>query len=128
MSGPELRTEPIAIKASPLPPAPAEDPLTRDQWRTLLALADAVVPSVVPETSGKVSTTVRTIPAGDYASATVKIENYALGGGETGLAKAYLDEKPSLLPEFKSNLSRFVGLHIPHELKKLLAFGLDTLK
>jgi hypothetical protein len=124
----ELRTEPVDVKASPLPPAPAEDPLTKDQWRTLLAFADSIIPSVVPHSSGQTSSDVRAIPAGEYASATVSIENHALGGGHTGLAKAYLDERPSQLPAFKENVYRFLGLHTPHELRKLLAFGLDTLK
>jgi hypothetical protein len=129
MPEPELRTEPVAIKASPLPPASAEDPLTKDQWRTLLALADTVIPSIVPESPGQVSSaSVRAISAGEYASAAVKVENYALQGGETGLAKSYLDERASHLPEFKRNVSRFLGLHTPYELRKLLAFGLNTLK
>jgi hypothetical protein len=128
MSATEVRTEPVAVKASPLSPGPAEDPLTKDQWRTLLAFADCVIPSVAPESSGQASSGARIIPAAEYASALVKVENYALGGGETGLAKAYLDERPSQLPQFKENVHRFLGLHTPNELRKLLAFGLDTLK
>jgi hypothetical protein len=128
MAEPELRTEPVAIRTSPLSPAPAEDPLTKDQWRTFLAFADSIIPSVVPQSPGQISSDVRAVPAGEYASATVKVENYALGGGQTGLAKVYLDERPSQVPAFKENVYRFLGLHTPHELRKLLAFGLDILK
>jgi hypothetical protein len=123
-----LRTEPVAIKASPVPPLPSEDPLTKDQWRTLLAFADVVIPCVVHEKSSFASPEVLAIPAGQYASTIVKIENHALRGGETGLAKAYLEERPSQLPQFVDSLYRFLGLYTPVELRKLLAFGLDTLK
>ncbi|KAF2430965.1 long-chain fatty alcohol dehydrogenase [Tothia fuscella] len=127
MTEPELRTSPVAIKASPVPPLPTEDPLTKDQWRTLLAFADTVIPCIVSADSGHVSPSVRTLPNEQYASTIVKIENFALEGGQTGLAKAYLEERPSQLPQFVDQLYRFIGLYTPHELRKMLAFGLDTL-
>jgi hypothetical protein len=128
MAEPELRTEPVTIKASPTPPLPSDDPLTKDQWRTLLAFADTVIPCVVQENSIHASPDVQALPAGQYASTVVSIENHALGGGHTDVAKRYLEERPSQIPQFVDNLYRFIGLYTPNELRKLLAFGLDTLK
>lgn len=122
-----LHTAPVAIKASPVAPNSAEDPLTKDQWRTLLAFADAVVPCIVPSNS-HVTINASSIPIEQYASTSVKVERLALQGGQSDLAKTYLEERPSQLPHFKENLHRFLALYTPLEHKKLLAFGLDTLK
>jgi hypothetical protein len=118
----------VSVKASPIAPLSKEDPLTKNQWRILMAFADTVIPSIIQETRGKVAFKERAIPAGEYATVLTDIETHALRGEHNGLAEDYLAERPSQLPEFRANMHRFLGLYTPKDLRQLLAMGLDLLE
>jgi hypothetical protein len=118
----------VPRKASPLAPVPEIDPLTKNQWRTLMAFADTVVPSIVQEQHGKTAFKERALPSGQYASALTNIEHHVLHDQHNGIAEAYLSERPSQLPEFRANVHRFIGLYTPKALAQLLAVGLDLLE
>jgi hypothetical protein len=127
MSADTLPSVPVSPKASPLPPIPAQDPITEDQWRTLLALADCIIPSIQPSSSAQPSTQLG-VPDADYATALGKIEHYALADDDTSLAKKYLQEKASDIPEFRENLRRLLTFYVPTDQKKEFSLGLTLLK
>jgi hypothetical protein len=118
----------VPRKASELAPLPKENPLTKSQWRTLMAFADTVVPSIVQEQRGKAAFKERALSSGEYASALSNIEHHVLHDQHNGIAEAYLSERPSQLPEFRANVHRFIGLYTPKALAELLAVGLDLLE
>ncbi|KAE9966417.1 hypothetical protein EG328_008933 [Venturia inaequalis] len=117
----------VPRKASPQAPLPAIDPLTKSQWRTLMAFADTVIPSVVQEKRGKTAFKEAALPSGQYAAALSSIEHHVLRDEHKSIAQAYLAERPSQLPEFRANVHRFIGLYTPKALAQLLAMGLDLL-
>lgn len=118
----------IPRKASPQAPLPEIDPLTKSQWRTLMAFADTVIPSIVQEKRGKTAFKETALPAGQYAAALSNIEHHVLHDQHKGIAETYLAERPSQIPEFRANVHRFIGLYTPKALAQLLAVGLDLLE
>lgn len=124
----DMAEKAVPRKASPLAPVPDADPLTKNQWRTLMAFADTVVPSIVKEQNGKTAFKERAIPAGEYATTLTNIEHHVLHDQHNGIAEAYLAERPSQLPEFRANVHRLIGLYTPKALAQLLAMGLDLLE
>jgi hypothetical protein len=115
------------VKLSPLAPLPAEDPLTKDQWKTLLAFADTVVPSIVPASQCSNKKLELAISEGDYAVALNKIESYTKGKDST-LARKYILQKASDIPMFRENLYRLLALYVPADLKVQMTLGLNLLK
>jgi hypothetical protein len=116
----------VPLKASPLPPTAKGDPLTKDQWRTLLALADAMVPCVQP--AGAAGPKDLEVPASVYSTSLANIEKFALASDEVGLAKSYLSERPSEIPEFVESLHRLLSFYVPTDLKQQMTLGLNLLK
>jgi hypothetical protein len=118
----------VQIKLSPLQPLSSTDPLTRDQWRTLLAFADTVVPSIVP--ANQVSNPVHElgVPETEYAVAINKIEPYARHSADPQLTRKYLIQKASDIQLFKDNLWRLLSTFVPADLKVQMTLGLNLLK
>ncbi|MBE7181885.1 MAG: hypothetical protein INR71_11885, partial [Terriglobus roseus] len=128
MSAETLPADKVEPTASPLPPAPEVDPLSPSQWRTLMAFADAVIPDIAPKATAK---QYKQLAIGDneYSTVLSHLEEQCLEGGAEGLAKEYLAETPSKNPKFKESVYRFVGLHIPEDVKRQLTLvfsALDT--
>ena len=115
------------VKLSPLPPLPTEDPLTKDQWRTLLAFADTVVPSIVPSSQCSNPKLELAVNETDYAVAFNKIEA-SVAGKEPGLARNYMLQKASDIQLFRDNLYRLLSLYVPADLKLQMTLGLNLLK
>lgn len=118
----------VPRKASPQAPLPEIDPLTKSQWRTLMAFADTVIPSIVLEKRGKTPFKETALPSGQYAAALSNIEHHVLRDEHKAIAETYLAERPSQLPEFRANVHRFIGLYTPKALAQLLSVGLDLLE
>jgi len=121
-----LPSAPVPPKATPLPPLSKDEPLTKDQWRTILALADAMVPCVKP--AGAAGPKDLEVPASVYVTSLANIEEFALASDEVGLAKAYLSERPSEVPEFVESLHRLLSFNIPSDMKQQMTMGLNLLK
>src|SRR5579871_3757535 len=124
---PKINTSPVTPKASPLPPVSTIDPLTSSQWRTLLALADTVIPSIVPKTTANSSEELG-VPESNYSSALSTIEATFSQDQTKELAKEYLNERPSQLPAFKELLHRLLGTHLATDVAKSLATSLTLLE
>ncbi|KAK2762316.1 hypothetical protein FQN54_001326 [Arachnomyces sp. PD_36] len=103
--------------ASPLPPPPNEDVFSPDQWSTLLAIGDTIIPSISTTTSS-------------YSSA----KSFLLSSLEdpssddsSRLIDSYLAENPSSIPQFKDALKALFGRYIHNEGRKGLTLVLTAL-
>jgi hypothetical protein len=121
-----LSTQTVSPKAATLPPIPAEDPFTSAQWKTLLAIADAVIPAIKPVAVADVQTE---SPAKEteYETAISTLQGSSAESSEA-LAAAYLQESASSIPEFKDSWHRFFMLYTPQDARKQLAMVLNVLE
>jgi hypothetical protein len=122
-----LQTETVSPKAAPLPPLPVQDPLTPEQWRTLFAIADTIIPSIQ---SGAVrhSKGVLSVSANDYSKAVAKLQDLASPHEDPSLAESYLSERASSNPAFRDTLNRFFGFYAPQKTRNEIQLVLNILK
>ena len=92
-----LPTETATPKAAPLQPLPEVDPLTPAQWKTLLAITDAVIPSIQPFTKADPSSALA-ITDYEYSTALSTMKGLAPQGTDDAVVTAYLKENASLDP------------------------------
>lgn len=116
----------VTVKESPLPP-PTGDPLSPEQWVTLLAFADAVVPSIAPSVTATPATQLA-VDANDYATALAQVQQLAGPDVEPNLSAEYLAETPSACPGFRENIHRLMAQYIPADTRKQLLMVLNVLK
>lgn len=112
--------------ASPAPPdALPEDVLSPTQWKTLLAVADAIVPSVAPRSRGHKNKQFL-LSDKEYDATLAEI---IATGTDPELAKAYLSESAARLPGMKEAIAGTLTNVIPisqlNEIRLLLTV-LDT--
>lgn len=129
----------IIPRASPVVPIPDEDPLTPAQWKTLLALADAVVPAVVPSsaavpsssTADNESMTALALPVAEYREAVASVAAVVEGQSadeKEELARTYLGERASEIPAFRAIIRRMLAVYMPEEGRRKLTGILNMLK
>ncbi|KAF1837438.1 long chain fatty alcohol oxidase [Decorospora gaudefroyi] len=125
---PELPTEPVSPKATPLPPLPSEDPLTPAQWKTILAIADAVIPALKPTSTSKAVTDIA-VPDAVYSTAITKLGVLSLEADDDAdnAAKEYLESNASQDPAFRAELQRVFAMYMPDSQKKELRMLLNVL-
>lgn len=120
--------EMLAPLACPLPPAPEGEVFTPEQWRTLLSIADAIIPSVSPKSAANESDQLP-IPEPEYTVAKDQIQSTTFAASvESNLASKYLGESASSIPGFKEALRRTFGHYVHEEGRKGITFILSALK
>ena len=124
-----LPTEPVSPKATPLPPLPAEDPLTPAQWKTLLAIADTVIPAVKPTSTANRRTEVA-VADNEYSTAVSALRGLTPGNDPDAdtAAKEYLADNASSNPLFRLELQRIFAMYMPQTTKKQLTTVLSILE
>ncbi|RAL14814.1 choline dehydrogenase [Aspergillus homomorphus CBS 101889] len=111
-----------------IPPVPATEVLTDLQWETILALADAVVPSIRAAADNAPSTTHYTVTDADFESATATLtDTLSVSEASAGVARAYLEESASALPQFREGLQRLLADYVHKEGQNGIRFILDVL-
>ncbi|USP80136.1 hypothetical protein yc1106_07410 [Curvularia clavata] len=123
-----LQTKPISPRATPLPPLPSEDPLTPTQWKTLLAIADAIIPAIKPAATANAQTDIAT--ADNAYSNAISTLSGRIPDSEPdaeAVAREYLAVYASQDPAFQAELQRVFALYMPHSQRKELAMVLDVL-
>ncbi|KAL1642945.1 hypothetical protein SLS58_005187 [Diplodia intermedia] len=115
--------ETVTVKESPLPLL-GDDPLSPAQWATLLAFADAVVPSIAPSATANPASQLA-IGANDYATRLSNVQQLAGPDVAPELSAQYLAETPSACPAFRENIHRLMAQYIPADVRKqfLAVFG-----
>jgi hypothetical protein len=121
-----LSTQTVSPKAASLPPIPDEDPFTPAQWKTLLAIADAVIPAVKPASVANVQSEFA-VNENDYATAMSTLKGNSTESSED-VAREYLHESASSLPDFKGAWHRFFTLYTPQDARKQLVMVLNVLE
>ncbi|KAF2843546.1 long-chain fatty alcohol dehydrogenase [Patellaria atrata CBS 101060] len=111
--------------AIPRPPLPDVDPLTPEQWRTILAIADSVIPSIKPAASSHEASTNLPVPDSEYSTALSTIQGSSSAREE--LARHYLEECPSTSQDFKNALTVLFSRTLPEQGRKTLLVILDLL-
>ncbi|KAL1598803.1 hypothetical protein SLS60_007945 [Paraconiothyrium brasiliense] len=121
-----IPTATVSPKATTLPPLPAEDPLTPAQWRTLLAIAETIVPAVKPSATARGRTEI-VVTDNEYSAIVSRLKGLTpdLDGEEA--AKAVLDDNPALDPVFREELRRVIALTLPQSNRKDLSIILNIL-
>ncbi|KAJ4376812.1 hypothetical protein N0V86_006930 [Didymella sp. IMI 355093] len=123
-----LPTEPVSPKATPLPPLPKEDPLTPAQWRTLLAITDACIPSIKPISIANTETEIAATDT-EYSTALSTIRGLMPKSDPdaTVAATDYLQDYASSNPAFKQELQRIFALYMPSSTRQELITVLNVL-
>ena len=106
----------LAPLDSPLPPPPEGEVLTAAQWRTLMAIADAILPSI--EVSTTLSTEKLAVQASEYASAIDQIQKFIPVAADTEVTRYYLQENASSTPGFKESIHRQLGHYVREDALK----------
>lgn len=114
-------------------PPLAGDPVSPESWNTLMAIMDAVVPSVQRGTDSlppAVSIATVNIPKGEYEASLASLRQYAAPSEDRlkqqDLFEAYLAERPSENPVFE-RLLRHILSNIPPAKKRKLEMVLSLL-
>lgn len=121
-----LSAQPVSPKASTLPPIPSTDPFTASQWKTLLVIADTIIPAIKPQAVANAETELSTAE-NEYSIAIATLKSRSPDGDEA-LVASYLQESASSYPEFREALRRLFGLHMPSDAIKQLGFVLNMLE
>lgn len=117
----------LAPLAAALPDPPAEGPYTEDNWRTLLAIMDTVIPSIRRETIATDRSTQLTISDVEYNQTVNYLKNNANEPSSESLDE-YFDERPSQNPKFQELLKRTFVFNVREDARKGLGFILAALK
>ena len=121
-----LALEVIAPLESPLPPLPRGEFLTDSQWKTLMAIADTMIPSI--SDSSQPSQSSLSLSSTEYATAVESLKARTSSTGKADLVRAYLEESPSKLPGFKQFLHRIIGEYMREDARKGLRISLSALE
>jgi hypothetical protein len=122
-----MSTDIIIPTAAPLPPLPAADPLTAAQWKTLLAIADAVIPSIQPFSKARPSVELA-VPDAAYVTALSTLRGLAPQGTDEKVLEAYLKESASSDPAFRESFRRIVAEYMPQSSRGEFGMILNILK
>ena len=116
----------IAPLDTPLPPPPDGQALTESQWTTLMAIADAVIPSITVS-STLLNSSLCLAPA-EYASAHETITQRLPARADPNLTHRFLQENASSLPGFRELVQRILGNYIREDARKGIRVILSTLE
>lgn len=95
---------------TPIPPAPNSSFFSDAQWKTLFALADAIVPSIRTAATAK-SSTDKVISIAEWDDAVSKLSSLITGHDSVAIATRYLEEDVSSNPTFRAYVERIIGNH-----------------
>lgn len=112
-----------------MPPLPSEDPLTAAQWKTLLAISDAVIPSIKPVSVANARVEIAVVD-NEYSTAVSALRALAPDdepNAETAV-REYLADNASSNPAFKEELQRIFAMYMPQSTKKELLMVLNILE
>lgn len=120
----------------PLPPIPSVQIFSELQWKTLLSLADTVIPAVRPldRQSGSASTnTDKLIPEATLNNTISTLSTRIQANGQasedcTQLAIRFLEESASSLPAFRDSLQRTFTDYVHEEGRNGISLILNALK
>lgn len=102
-----------------LPPVPSGDYFNETQWTVLMAILDAVIPSIAAASTVTDEKTHRSVDDGEFKSATSLGQSKLVSPLSDAALKAYLEDRPSASPEFMDILRRTLSTIPPPARNKL---------
>lgn len=96
------------------------------QWKTLLSLADTVVPSIRTKEAARPADKV--VSASELNGAISKLASRISGPDSVQIATKYMDENASSNPQFRVAIQRLFSTYVPTEGKNGLSLILNVLK
>ena len=118
----------LAPLVPPMPDPPAEEAFTPEQWTTLLAIMDTVVPSVTRGAKPGSTTSQQTISDAEYDQLAAHLKETVIQAPEGKALDEYLEERPSDNPRFQALLKRSLVAYSREDIRKNLLFILSALK
>lgn len=109
----------------PTPPIPETQVFSELQWKTLLSLADTVIPSI--RSSGNTKST-KVIPASQLNAAVSTLASDIHGPDSVQTATQYLEQSASSNPAFRETVQRLLATFVHQEGKDGLSLILNILK
>lgn len=116
-------------KEPQLPHLPEDPVFDEVQWKTLLAIADVVIPALT--SAGDTQTDglhKKAIPAGEMQAAVNDLAGRIELPDADRLAREYLQENASSIPQVKEAIRRAFIVSLPPEVRQRLSTMLSTLK
>ncbi|KAK2630194.1 hypothetical protein QTJ16_001014 [Diplocarpon rosae] len=111
-----------------LPDGPPATPFTDANWTTLLAIMDAVLPSIRREGSPETRSQFRkTITDTQFHDTITHLKETVVDAPDSKALDEYLDERPSDIPRFRELLKRTLGDYVPQDARKGLGIVLASL-
>lgn len=122
-------TQPVLVPlVSPLPDPPAEGVFSPEQWTTLMAMMDAVVPSIKRGPKARSTRSQQTITDAEYNKLLEHLNKTVVGAPDSNALDVYLAERPSDSPRFQALLKRSLVAFSRDDIRKNLLFVLSALK
>ena len=118
-------TSMLATLASPLPPPPAGEVFTSEQWKTLLAILDTFIPSITNSRSE--SDSKLCVGGAEFAESIRSIQGLLPSTADPSIISTYLSESASSIQDFSPSIQRFFGQYITADNVKGLRFILSSL-
>lgn len=112
---------------APLPPLNTAQIFTDQQWQTLLALADTVIPTIRAREAPH-SSSDKVVAASELDKAVASLTDSIPGPDAKQLAIRYLEERPSANPLFKEAIQRLFSDFVHDEGKNGMSLILNALK
>lgn len=112
---------------TPVPPGPNASFFSDAQWKTLFALADAIVPSIRTAATAK-SSTDKVISIAEWDDAVSKVSSLIQGPDSAKIAAQYLEEDASSNPGFRAYVQRVLGDYVHDEGRAGLGLVMNALK
>jgi hypothetical protein len=118
----------LAPLAVALPDPPNEQFFTDEQWRTLMAIMDTVIPSIRRESMSGHEVDKLTVRDVEFTAAMDHLKKNVVDAPDSEALQEYLAERPSDNAAFQDMLRRSLVQYSPEDARKGLAFVLSTLK
>lgn len=116
----------IAPIDTPLPPIPDGEVLTESQWTTLMAIADAIIPTI--EVSSILSNSSLCLAPSEYASTVEAIAQRLPAQTDPELTQRFLQENASSVPGFRELLQRTLREYMREDARKGIRVILSALE
>lgn len=116
--------------ASPIPEPPEGEYFTEDQWRILLSIMDAIVPSIHSDSTAHPHDELSqlAIPDAKWGAAVNHLNATLVDPPDTDTLGVYFAEKPSDNPDFKDLLERTLVFYVREDARNGLIFVINALK
>lgn len=119
----------ISPIATVLPDPPANEVLTPEQWTTLLAIAETVIPDIRPTPAGiKKEGPQLYLTESEYQTTLSELRSSVANPPDDAVLTRFLSESPANSEDFRREFQRTMAVNVRDDARKGVALILSTLK